>query len=756
MSNINSKSIDPFGWLSGAAVQQPELEPPESQQEADLNGRFETLFLAAQAATAQRVLNENLYLASIMGDQWLGLDPASGVVYRVVDSQQSQYVSQNNLMIALHLALWGKLTRTQPDFLVTPGGGSQAELYGARAAERFLEYFRTARNTKQVIDKAKGDATWSTRGGLVELTWDPQGGSDFYHCFTCGFSTEEELDAEVPCPHCEQQQQQYEMQMQQMQMQPGLPGPDGQPPMPPQPPPPPGVLQCLNRGGPCLSDVDPRNVFYQPGCEKWEDVGWYIVRESLPVQTVRAMFPHLALQIYPEADVYPNHGAHWTVDGEFDNYRSEELQDHVYLYRLVEKPSAMFPQGRIVFRANNRILGETEGYFKYFGRLPLFRFGWIPVRGTPYYRPPAADAWHRQRELNRLETQMSEHTSISSKPKTIIPYGSRIAVDELTSQSNQILMPTLATANLVRYLIPPPLSQDVYNRRELISGDMRMLFAVTLQETAAATDPNGRYAAIAEAESDQTVGPIIRAHNQEEADLMRCLLILVQLFGDPEEKFFGLGDDNQELFMFQDIMFRAKHSNVGILPSDGMSQNLAIRKQEANTMLQLGIFGDPMQGLDKAGYAEAAGLKLRGMSKNMTDTEIQAAHAAIKMLEDGYPFQPKPYDDPAVFANVLLAWLRSNGRRYEQTNLQLVQQVTELMMFYQEQLFMAQQAQAGAGAPPPGPGGASTSSGGQSAPGGSPNNAVPPEGPAGEAEQIKRGADAAAEGAARGAVAHES
>lgn len=760
MSNVNSSSIDFLGYLDGAAQGEPATIQDQPQEAIDTVGRVKKLFEAAQAACTQRLLNENLYLAAIMGDQYLAIDPVSGVVYRVLDNQQSQYVSQNNQLIGLHLAMWGKLTKPQPDFTVTPGSGSLDEIQGAKAAERFIEYYRTVRNSKSLIDEAKSAASWSTRGGLVELTWDPQGGSEFYHCFTCGFSTEVELDEEgVPCPSCEMAQQQFQQQMMMFEQSGGIDPMSGQPVPPPQPPPPVGTLECINRGGPVMSTVDPRNVYFQPGCSKFSEIQWYIVRETLPVQVVRRMFPEMWEQITPEPDVYPNHGAQWSVNFEEDNYVSEQLQDHVYLYRCVEMPTALHKQGRITFVANNVLLGQAEGYFKDFGRLPIFRFGWIPIPGTPYFRPPTADAWHRQREENRLETQMSEYCSLLARTKIIIPYGSRVAMDEVTAQSAQVLMPTIATANMIQYLKPPPLPADIYNRRELLLNDMRGMFAVTVQETAGAqNDPNGRYAAIAEAEADQTVGPIIRSHNLEEADLMRCLLVLVQKYGDPDEKFYGLGKNNQEIYSFQDLMFRAKRSNVGIVPSDGMSSNSAIRQQQAASLLQLGLFGNPMDGtIDKAQFAEAAGLKLPGLIPSMADTEVQAANAAIKILEDGKPYQPKPYDDAGVFAQVLYDWLQSNGRMQEQKNPYFVQQVTDLQMYYAQQKFLQMQTM---GPPVPAGGepgqGASQSSSNQSAPGGSPNSAIQDEGTAGEAEGIKKKADQDGESAVRAAMPRES
>lgn len=771
MSDMNASSIDPIGIVDGYAATLPGLPPPD-QRDQDLYGRCQKMFLSADSAQTRRMLNSNLYLAAIMGDQYLALDPESGIIYRVLDNSQSQYVSQNNQLIALHLALWGKLTKAQPDFSVTSSGGSLDEVYGAKAAERFIEYYRTARNTKQIIDNAKQAISWAGHG-LVELSWDPLGGSDFYHCDSCGYQTEEEMPEETPCPHCEQLQQQYQqaqMQYQQAMQQPQQPAPQQPgmppqpappPPQPPQPPPPPGVLQCLNRGGPTICNIDPRNVYFQPGVEKFENMQWYIVREPLPVQVVRNAFPEHALEIYAELDVYPNHGAQYSINEETGEYTNEHLQDHVYLYRLVEKPTALHKDGRIIFWCNNKIIGQAPGYMRAFGRLPLFRFGWIPQPGTPYFRPPAADAWHRQRELNRLETQMSEHTSLVARTKAIIPYGSRIAVDELSAQSAQILMPTPTTANMIRYLAPPPMSQDIYQRRELLTGDMRTMFAVTVQETAAQTDPNGRYAAIAEAESDQTVGPIIRQHHQEEADMMRCLLVLVQMLGDPDEKFWALGDNNQENYMFQDIMFKAKKSNVAIQPSDGLSGNSALRQQQANTMVQLGLLGAPGQ-IDKSAYVKISGINVPGFIPDSSDTEIQAALSAIKILEDGQPYQPKVYDDPNIFCNTLMSWLRSNGRRQEQINPTLVQQVSDLFQYYQNQIFQAQQA-AAAQAAPTGPGGpgqpSSTAGNNSSAPGGSPNapqaNQSSGASTNDAAAEITKNADKAGESAVRGALKHE-
>lgn len=802
MSNVNSRSIDPFGIIDGLAPADSQQEP-SSEEDNDLASRIEYLFEMATAAEATRLMNENLYLAATYGDQYLAVDPNTNEVYRIINDDQSAYAAQNNQMILAQLAFWGKLTKPQPDFQVNPGDGSLEEVQGARAAERFIDYFRTARNGKDIVDGAKYDAGWSFKGGCVELTWDPQGGSYFHHCFTCGYSTDADLDADsVPCPYCEQQQQQYQqqvMQFQQQVAQPQMPsnaGPNpqqapqggmqpaqpGQPPgmqqsmrpglppggmahpgpqmVPPTPPPPPGELTKVNRGGPQWSYLDPRTVRFISAPGRIENCRAYIVREPYPVQMIRGWFPEFAGKIHPEQDVYPTHGAQWTVYGSTGVKYNENLQDHAYLFRVVEMPTGVYPRGRIIFMCNKRILAMREGYFDYFGRLPLFRFGWIPERGTPYFRPPAADAIFRQRSLNRLETQAEEHTSLSSKPKTIIPYGSRLAIDELNSQSDQILMPTIGTANMIRYLEPPQLSPDVYTRRGMAINDIRQFYAVTVSETnSASADASGRNLALTEAESDQTTGPIIRAHNREEADLCRCTLILAQLFGDPEEKFWALGDDNQEFYTFQDLMFRAKHSNVSIQATDGLSSNPTARRAEALSMAQQGIF-NVNGSFDMAAYTSAAGIKVKGLVPDSSDSEVQAAVASIKLMELGQTWEPAPFDDAQTFMKVYMQWLRSNGRRMKDKNPQALQRVTQAFGYYQNMLFQAQMAQQGAPGAPGGPGQpdqASPATGTQSAPGGTPN-ATPASqepGSSSSAAALTHQADQHGEQAVRAGLPHE-
>jgi hypothetical protein len=313
-------------------------------------------------------------------------------------------------------------------------------------------------------------------------------------------------------------------------------------------------------------------------------------------------------------------------------------------------------------------------------------------------------------------------------------------------------------ANSIKYLTPPQMGSDIYARSDQLMGDIRSQFAVTVQETAQQTDASGRLAAFQESESQQTIGPVLRAHANEEADMMRCLLILVQKYGDPDEKFMALGDDNQEIYSFQDLRFSMKGSNVGIVPSDGLSSNPSLRRNDAANLLGQGFFGQPGMPDFKFGlYAKMAGVKVAGLVPDIGDAQVQAAVASVKQMEDGLPFEPKPWDDAEKFVKVMQDWLVVNGRYQGKKNPQAVEAISQAMQYYMQILFQAQMAaQAAAGpAAPPGPNtGASPAGPGQSAPGGTPNNSAGDV--AQDANAAIANADAQGESLARSQLPHES
>lgn len=773
MSDENSYSVDFAGIADGHAPVMANV-PAQTPKDEYLSGRIKDLFQAADTANIGRTLNMNLFLAAQNGDAFMAIDNDTGAIYRVLDG--NEYAASNNRMINNHRALWGKLTHAKPQFIVTPGpNASLDQIYGSRACEGFLKHLQNNSDIEEVISLCKKDASWSYNGGVAFMRWNPLGGSSYCLCAQCGYKDEGEDLTDIPCPMCEQQ---ATMQREMLSMaDPQMPaqGMPGQMQSPSQlgtvgtgpaeaietP-----LMICLKRGTPEIEQIDPRNLFLQPGIRNKKTMQWFLIRQPCPVQEVRTKFPHKALEISAESDVYPSHGAMYTIDNNGTQV-NERLRDHVYLYIFVERGSNLYPNGRVIYMANSRVIHVEEAGWKDLGRFPLFQWGWLPIENTPYFRPPAADAWDGQREFNRLETHQSLNSAIVAHANLIVPFGSGVGADERTAITGQTLYPIPQHAEKLRWLEPPRLSPDVYQRSERVDMSIMEHYGITPQEGGQQTsDPNGRFAAIQEAESDQSVAPIREMHDAETAALYKAYLIYVQLYGDPDEKFNVLSRMSQELFSFQDLKLAFGCNQIALVPSTGLAGNPALKRADALQLANMNFFGMPGTPDFKFDlFADFAGIKVPGLVPDMTDGQIQNAVAALKMIEDGYQFVPMVWDDAEKFVTVFNDWLVYNGRRYAQTGkFQIVEIVLRTQDFYKQLVYMAEQAalaqEAAVGAQPgqpsgqqaTRPGGNRPSAPGQqaTAPGGTPNKSV-----ADQAGQTIKQADRAAESAVRGSSPRE-
>lgn len=708
----NDNSVDPFGIIDGFSpatetAQDIYGDREKEDEQRELVGQVESLYQLASSAEYFRLLHENIYLSELYGNQWLGVDQASGQIIQVIGDSDVGVVATNNKLIVAALKLWGKLTKDQPDFSVTPVGTSFEATQAATAAETIIKYYRNNKGFQEVLDDCRFDTLWTFKGGCAELLWDPEGGSEFYWCETCGYMYDGDLDMDVgPCPYCLAQHEevrvqvaqahesynaalaQHQQQQAQAQVQ-GLPPATPPPPPPDVPEPPIGELRKINRGGPTLSYIDPRNLRFISGVTNRAHVQGYVVREPFPVNVLRKHFPKFANVITSEPDVLPNSGASWTVFESTGLRYSQLLEDHAYLYRAVEMPSGLYPHGRIVYICCQTVVGESEGWFDTIGRLPLFRFGWIPEKGTPYFRPPIADASFRQRSLNRLETNLEEQTSLTARPKAILPERCRVSESELTSQSAQILRPTISTANMIRYLQPPPISRDVYERRAQAIQDINTLF--TVDDMGA--QESGRAVALVTDLSVQTTAPIVRQHMREESEIYRCALILHQMFGDPEETLNVLAGDKHLQVQLQDVSFSARRANVSIIADDGMSQNPTERRNYALSMLQQGVFTDETGAPDRAAFLQAAGIKMPGIVPKGNKVAVETAMESILKQARGETWEPAPYDNATVFADVYTEWLTVNGRTFKEHNPPALAKILQTYGYYQMQQAQQQMQQ---------------------------------------------------------------
>ena len=690
-------SHDPFAVVDPSTEALP-YEQPEADRE--LATRVDELLRAAKDYRASYDRNWDFYRRYLKGEP-IAIHKATGAFIRLSHEDGKRLRSSKNTLRPTSRSLIGKLTRTIPNVRVVPPGADFEDAHGAQVADALLGNLRKKLQLTLKYQEALECLPWAGNG-FLELQWDPQAGEKKAYCELCGYSDEKEMIGEV-CPACIAQREQelaaqaasQEMMQEQVAieaaMSPSIDPMSGEPiiDIPSVPPPPmeqlgplpidmdPPPMVEIKTGDVCVKVRDPRDVYPEPGAKDIRSSRWFIVRELLPVSTLRSMFPDFALFIQRE-----------TVDTEraevLDSLsETPELYDnHAYLDRLYEIPSEAYPEGRIICKVGGLIVSEAENpLYNAFGRHSLFHFGWDHNSGEFFFEPYIEQAWHRQRELNNNETAIREHTELLLKPKVLIPLGSRLATDEMSATSAQIMSWNRAAGEPLNWE-PPPVPTDLWNRGAQLAADIRELAGITDADVGLSqADPNGRATAIIQAEADQQLSPITRRNNEEFRDLHRCALVLVHRNYHPDRTWTVAGPDGTEVYYFYEMNL-SDQTDVELEEHDGLSNNPAVRLQQVSDLAMLGFYGDPkLGGFDKKAFSRAAKLHDPGAGYNMEATERAAAGAIPKMIEQGVPVVPHTFDDPILFAEELLAWLRGPGRR---ADLMLLMTVEEIWKFYVE------------------------------------------------------------------------
>lgn len=648
--------------------------------------------------------------AYLKGDQLLGRHRVTGEIIRLSAEDSRRLRSQNNILRPVSRSLIGKLCRMIPNFRIIPASSDFDEQNGVRTANQILQYARRKEDL-DLIYQSLCEHLPADGNAFAELCWDPLGGRKIAYCETCHFF-DYDTDSLVgqPCPQCTMQRQEEQqvaqlsaetMKIEAMTAAMGAlpPGMDiapeeieqGLPQLPPQQPqlgalPPdqePAPMVEANEGDFRLFVRDPMDVFLPPGCTDIRVASRIMVREVIEVSAACAQHPTFAPFFKPDTDVAREYTTRHQTGSSF-SMNTEDLDDHLFIYRFYEKATEMYPEGRIITMINDIIVEEKPGLWGKFKRHPIYHFGFDPVKGEVYYDSFISQAWHRQKELNLLETQKREHLELLLKQKLFVPFGSRIGADELTSETSQIIFYNNA-AGPITPLQMPDLPQGVWARGQELVNDVRTQASVTESEQGVmGSDPNGRAAAIINAEADQQVGPIMRRNNSEWRELTRGIIVLYQCYAHPERLATIAGPEGTQMVSFAKLQFLRDGWDIELEEEDSASRNPAVRLTQAMELSQVGggaFFTDPMTGMfDKKAFARFARLQVPDTGYDVEATERAAASQIPELVMNGGQWMPRTFDVPQIFVEEIGAWLRGPGRKADPM---VSQQIEQIWQYYQ-------------------------------------------------------------------------
>ncbi len=770
----DEKALSYDGLLDGY-VEAESYTAPEA--DSDLVTKLKTWITEASAAKQSYERDWELQRCYLKGDA-VARHRDTGDIVRLSQEDSKRLRSRNNMLRPIARSLVGKLAKMIPTCVTVPATSDFGDQAAARVGDAIFAYLRRKEDLDVKYLAAMNFLPWAGNA-FFELEWDICAGKKIAVCHTCNFF-DYNLDlVGAPCPQCSAQREQ-EVQLQQMAHEAMTAEaavsateqlPIAEEPIQPQelgelPPPPleqqgplsteqePPALVEAYEGDVCINTIDPRDLFVPPGCDSLRKAETIATRSAVSVSAARRRFPQFAPFIHKEDGQFTDKTLKWRYSTLDQQGTVNYLNDHVFIWRFHERPTDAYPQGRLIHMVNDMIVDERESPYHCLDRVPLYHFGFDSNDGEFWREGFIAHAWHRQRELDGLETNIREHMTLLLAQKWLVPLNSRITAEEITAQTAQIIEYNPG-AQPPKPLETPQLPQQAWMRKTDLVQDMRMQASVTEQEQGiSGSDPNGRAMAIINAETDQATGPITIRNNSEWRELHKGALQLIQKDYHPKRKITVAGPEGVQTYSFDEVDLTGAQ-DVQVEEQDGLSRNPAIRFNEVLQLATVGqgaMFINPRSmAFDKKAFARAAKLKLPDLGYDTEATERAAAQQIPYLMMRGMSYQPQEFDDPMIFAEELLGWLRGPGR---QANPQLTQAVKQVWMYYQQWIamqqmpnpMMAMQAEQGASQP-----------GQMSAPGGTPNGPVPPgaSGIQAQAGQAVSNADQTGDNLAQG-LSHES
>jgi hypothetical protein len=704
--------------IYGRGVDDPNEIPPISEDEKDLLQRFEEQKDVAYNSRVARERQWDFFRYYLQGEL-LARDSVTSDIYRVqTDEVRRQTLVQDNICRPVSRAFIGKHIRSIPTASVRPASGDREDMIAAEVLDGYIDYFEQKESMRVKYKRLIDFLPWAGTS-LIQPVWDPQAGRDIHWCDECGYYAEYDEESEV-CPQCKLE---FEVQIEhkkqafiQEQREAGYtPDPEeinelvselGDPPE--------RELVKFKEGDIKAKIIDPRDFFPDPGATEVEDMEWYYIRRPRQINVLRQMFPEMATTITPEQDIYRDRSISFSGSLLSAYTDTKYLENHAYYYEYHEKPSVVYPKGRLIWFSSERVLkrhtnseGEEENpYLDLDGNFQIFPFRTDRRPGEFWGEPPMEQAWPLQRERNKLITQMSIHRELTNNPKVFSPANNGVNVDYLDTTPGQVIK-YKKVQGPPEYGKLPPFPNYVYNEVGRLEAAIMSKFGVTQQEMGISTgDPSGRYAAILEAQSTEAINPILVENNDQMMKFYRAVLLLAQKYYHPSRKWAIHGQDKVQTYSWDRVVIRDGW-DVSIREGDSLSRNPALRRQDALNFLNQGAYNDPVTGVPdlKRFWRHAGVIDVRAGYDEEANERTYAA-AIPEMLARGIEVTPQPEDLAEVMAEELRGWLAGPGRsgadpKVKEQIRQLFMQYTQTVQQQQAAMMAQQQGQQGQGAPIP-------------------------------------------------------
>lgn len=334
----------------------------------------------------------------------------------------------------------------------------------------------------------------------------------------------------------------------------------------------------------------------------------------------------------------------------------------VTLYEFWERPSHNHPEGRYFVMTRDGIDLEL-GPNPYGKRFPFAFFKEIPVEGSFWGRSILHDLLYIQTEINRRESQKSEHCNLTGNPPFVYFEGDGFKPNKFTNMVGQKikLNPTRHPGMVPQYIRTPELSMTL---REMVPEAMKFVDFISQQF------------GVSRGESTSQIRSGVQQMMMQEADSMnmnshmadweagwehvyKLALFNFQAFAALPRKMRVLGSNNQWRVQYLSSDDILEDTDIEITPGSTHPQSKSATFTQMLALLQAGAFNlnDPS---DNQKFWEM--LEMGDAARIIADKklDLEKAQRAIDRMKRGQrPIFDPIIDNPQVHLDAISSFMKS-------------------------------------------------------------------------------------------------
>ncbi len=276
--------------------------------------------------------------------------------------------------------------------------------------------------------------------------------------------------------------------------------------------------------------------------------------------------------------------------------------DKTLVLELFQRPTADYPKGRHTVVAGEVLLKDEPelpyGFDDMANPFPVVEFVDMPLAGRYCNTTLVEQLISLQREFNLLKSKLSTHVRKNADAKLMVAAQQQVVEGALSdAMSEQVTYVARPSVSPPYYLVPPPISQDVWRLTDLILKefeDISQIFPAS--EGKVGTAASGFQTNLLQEAADAVHLPDVRLHELAIEDAAYKIRRLMKLGYTIPRLITAIGKDYEPDVIEFSANEIDEYADIVVESGSALPQTRYARIDSVMNMFKSGILGDPTDG----------------------------------------------------------------------------------------------------------------------------------------------------------------